>query len=266
MKGNKISMPEMTELEKYYNKFSEEKRLGQRRGIVEFTTSMKYINECIAGREHLKIADIGAGTGRYSFALADAGHDVTAVELVKYNLGILRSKGDNVKAIQGNALNLKKLADDEFDITLLFGPMYHLFTFDEKLRALNEAKRVTRPGGYILVAYCMNEYSVLFHGFREEHIKDSVKNNKLDASFHCISDEKDLYDFVRIEDIYALSDAAGLRRKKLISADGPAHYMRPWLNSWDEETFRLFLDYHLATCERPELLGSGRHTVDILIK
>ena len=152
----------MTELEKYYNKFSEEKRLGQRRGIVEFTTSMKYINECIAGREHLKIADIGAGTGRYSFALADAGHDVTAVELVKYNLGILRSKGDNVKAIQGNALNLKKLADDEFDITLLFGPMYHLFTFDEKLRALNEAKRVTRPGGYILVAYCMNEYSAPF--------------------------------------------------------------------------------------------------------
>ena len=27
-------MPEMTELEKYYNKFSEEKRLGQRRGIA----------------------------------------------------------------------------------------------------------------------------------------------------------------------------------------------------------------------------------------
>ena len=58
---------------------------------------------------------------------------------------------------------------------------------------------------------------LLFHGFREEHIKDSVKNNKLDASFHCISDEKGLYDFVRVEDIYALSDAAGLRREKLVS-------------------------------------------------
>lgn len=259
-------MPEMTELEKYYNKFNEEKRLKQRRGIVEFTTSMKYIKECINGREHLKIADIGAGTGRYSFTLADMGHDITAVELVKYNLGILRSKGDSVKALQGNALNLKKLADNEFDITLLFGPMYHLFTFEEKLRALSEAKRITKPGGYILVAYCMNEYSILFHGFREGHIKESLTNGKFDENFHCISDEKDLYDFVRVEDIHALSDAAGLERQKLISADGPAHYMRPWLNSWDEETFELFMQYHLATCERPELLGAGRHTVDILLK
>ena len=30
----------MTELEKYYNKFNEEKRLGSRHGQVEFTTSM----------------------------------------------------------------------------------------------------------------------------------------------------------------------------------------------------------------------------------
>ena len=35
----------MTELEKYYNKFNEEKRLGSRHGQVEFTTSMKYIHE-----------------------------------------------------------------------------------------------------------------------------------------------------------------------------------------------------------------------------
>lgn len=257
---------QMTELEKHYNKFSEEKRLTQRRGIVEFTTSMKYIRECIGERRGLSIADIGAGTGRYSFALAEMGHAVTAVELVKYNLGILKAKGNSVRAIQGNALNLKKLADEEFDITLLFGPMYHLFTFEEKLQALSEAKRVTKPGGFILIAYCMNEYSVLFHGFREGHIKESIKEGRLDEVFHCISHEEDLYDFVRVEDIYALSDAAGLKRVKLISADGAAHYMRPGLNSWDEETFQLFLKYHLATCERPELLGAARHTVDILVK
>jgi SAM-dependent methyltransferase len=259
-------MHEMTELEKYYNKFNEEKRLSQRRGIVEFTTSMKYINECINGRQCLKIADIGAGTGRYSFALADMGHDVTAVEPVKYNLGILRSKGDSVRAFQGNALKLKKLADGEFDITLLFGPLYHLFSFEDKVQALKEARRITKQGGYILAAYCMNEYAVLFHGFREGHIKESLEAGKLDCDFHCISHEEDLYDYVRLEDIHALSDAAGLERVKTISADGAAHYMRPGLNAWDEETFKMFMDYHLATCERTELLGAARHTVDILVK
>ncbi len=37
----------MTALEKYYNKFNEDHRLTTRHGIVEFTTSMKYIHDCI---------------------------------------------------------------------------------------------------------------------------------------------------------------------------------------------------------------------------
>ena len=34
----------MTDLEKYYNKFNEEKRLNSRHGHVEFVVSMKYIH------------------------------------------------------------------------------------------------------------------------------------------------------------------------------------------------------------------------------
>ena len=105
----------MTELEKYYNKFNEDKRLLSRHGQVEFITSMKYIHECLETMDHPKILDIGAGTGRYSVALAEEGYDVTAVELVKYNLGILKKKQSTVKAYQGNALNLKRFSDNSFD-------------------------------------------------------------------------------------------------------------------------------------------------------
>ncbi len=259
-------MKEMTDLEKYYNKFNEDKRLTRRHGQVEFITSMKYIHECIGDRKCVKILDIGAGTGRYSVALANEGHDVTAVELVKYNLGILKSKKSTVKAMQGNALKLSKLADNTFDVTLLFGPMYHLFGFDDKIKALNEAKRVTKPGGKILVAYCMNEYSILTYGFKQNHIKEVVEAGKVTKDFHCIPEPKDLYDYVRIEDIDKVRDAADLKRIKLISADGQADLMRPVLNAMDEETFKLFVEYHLATCERQELVGAGAHTVDILEK
>ena len=139
----------MTDLEKYYNKFNEEKRLSSRHGQVEYITSMKYIHEYIESMDNPKILDVGAGTGRYSVALANEGYDVTAIELVRYNLGILKSKKSTVKAYQGTALNLSRFEDDSFDVTLVFGPMYHLHAFDDKVKALNEARRVTRKDGII---------------------------------------------------------------------------------------------------------------------
>lgn len=271
---------EMSELEKYYNKFNEEKRLQSRHGQVEFITSMKYIHVCIEEVEQelqfrgescenqsgIRILDIGAGTGRYSVALAEEGYDVTAVELVRYNLGILKSKKSSVRAYQGNALNLKRFADDSFDVTLLFGPMYHLYTFEDKLKALKEAKRVTKASGRILVAYCMNEYCVLTYAFKENHIRECMEEGRLTADFHSVAEEKDLYDYVRMEDISRLNEAAGLERVKIISPDGPSDYMRPVLNAMDEETFELFIRYHLSTCERQDLIGAGAHTLDILRK
>ena len=257
-----------TELEKYYNKFCEEKRLTRRHGYVEYVTSMKYIHEYLpqGKKETIKILDVGAGTGRYSVQLAGEGYDVTAVELVKYNLGILKSKKSSVKAYQGNALNLSRFEADQFDMVLVFGPMYHLYTKEDKVKALKEVKRVVKPGGIILVAYCMNEYSILTYGFKEGHMKESIRNQKVDDSFHVRSKEEDLYDYVRIEDIDAIDQAAGVKREKLIAADGPANYMRTVLNAMDEETYQLFIQYHLSSCERKDLLGASAHTLDIVRK
>lgn len=254
----------MTELELYYNKFNEDKRLTRRHGYVEFVTSMKYIHKYLEEFNNPKILDIGAGTGRYSVALAEEGYDVTAVELVKYNLGILKKKNSSVKAYQGNATKLSRFEDESFDLTLLFGPMYHLYSHEDKLKALNEAKRVTKKGGIILVAYVMNEYSVITYGFKQNNIKECMENNKLTKDFHTVSSKEDLYDYVRIEDINRLNEEAGLERKIIISADGPADYLRQTLNAMDDEAYRLFIEYHLATCERYELIGAAAHTVDIL--
>ena len=256
----------MTELEQYYNKFNEEKRLDSRHGKVEFITSMKYIHEYLGGDTTKKILDIGAGTGKYSVALAEEGYDVSAVELVKHNLGLLKAKNSSVKAYQGNALKLSRFPDNEFDMVLVFGPMYHLLTTEEKVQALKEAKRVLKDDGVMLVAYCMNEYSILTYGFRQNHILECLENGKISKDFRVQPEAEDLYDYVRLEDMDAYNKAAGLKRIKVISADGPSDYMRPVLNAMDEATFEAFIRYHLTICERPELVGAGSHTVDILSK
>lgn len=252
----------MDKLIAYYNKFNEEKRLDSRHGQVEYVMSMHVIHDFLKNMKDPKILDIGAGTGKYSVALAQQGYDVTAIELVKSNLGTLKAKKSSVKAYQGNALDLSRFEDGTFDLTLCFGPMYHLFDEKDKLRALAEAKRVTKKDGVILVAYVMNDYSIVMYGFEEGHIKECIESGKIDESFHTHSTIDDLYDYVRIEDIDQLNEKAGLKRIKIVAVDGAANYIRPFLKKMDEETFELFLKYQLSISERSDMIGASSHVVD----
>ncbi len=268
----------MTPLEKYYGKFKEEHRLTTRHGQVEFTVSMKYIHDYLeqikassntAENSRIKIIDIGAGTGRYSVELSREDYDVTAVELVKHNLDILRAKHEKVKCWQGNALDLNFIDDGVFDAAILFGPMYHLHSVEEKVRALDEARRVTKKGGLIFVAYVMNDYSIISYCFKEGHIKECVERASVTKDFHAVDSAEELYSYVRLDDIDEIKrlsnkNAPGLVRQKIFAPDGAADYMRRELNAMDEESFKLFIEYQMAVCERPELLGASSHIVDVL--
>ena len=246
----------------YYNKFNEEKRLNTRHGKIEYITTMKYIKKYLEPND--KIIEIGAGTGKYSISLSNEGYDVTAVELVKHNIKEIEKKSKKVKTILGNAINLKKIKDNTYDMTLLLGPMYHLITKEEKIKALEEAKRITKKNGIIIVAYCMNDYAVIIHGFRDNFIKKAIKNKEINSNFHLTPKNTDLYSRVTIDDINELNKLVNIKRIKIISPDGPSNYIRNILNKMDEETFNIYINYHLSTCERKDLIGAGAHTLDIL--
>lgn len=251
---------------KYYNKFYEERRLSTRHGQIEYITTMKYIHKYIDKIKNPKIIDIGAGTGKYSIALSNEGYDVTAVELVLHNLRVIESKSDKVKTIHANAKDLKKIPDNEFDITLLMGPMYHLCTDEEKIQALKEANRITKKNGFIFVAYCMNDYCVIMHGFIDDNIKKSSVNKLLNDDFQIESKKDDLYSVVRLSKINEYNKIVNLERKKIITPDGPANYLRKTLNKMDKYTFKKFIEYHLKTCEMQEMIGAAAHSLDILQK
>ena len=248
----------------YYNKFNEDKRLNTKRGQVEYIITMNYIHKFLKKGD--KIIEIGAGTGKYSVALANEGYDVTALELVKHNLRVIEEKSSKVKTILGNAIDLKKIEDNTYDLTLVFGPMYHLITKEEKVKALKEAKRITKKDGIIMVSYCMNDYSVITHGFIDNNIIKSIDNKEINAKFHITPQNTDLYSRVIIDDINELNNIVNLKRIKIISPDGPASYIKKYLNTMDDETFNLFIKYQLANCERYDLIGAGAHTLDILRK
>lgn len=255
-------------LNQYYSAYDEEGRLLTRYGRVEFETTMRYIRRYLP--EGARIIEIGAGTGRYSHTLAREGYPVDAVELVQHNIDQFKAntvEGERVTITQGSACDLSGFPDNAYDMTLLLGPMYHLFTEAEKLTALSEAVRVTKSGGVIFVAYCMADPSILQYGFMKGNAKMLLEKGLLDpVTFKATSTPAELFELHRTEDIAALRSHFNVTPLHFVAADGYANHMRETLANMDEETFGVFLRYHFATCERPDMLGLSHHTLDIFRK
>ena len=252
----------LSNIEKHYNKHPEDLRLLRRHGIVEFEVTMHHLHRFLQPGHH--ILDIGAGTGRYASALMAEGYQVKAVELVRRNIEVFLKREPTADVIQGDARSMPMIPTASADVTLLLGPLYHLIGDDQKVQALSEARRVTRPGGVILVAYLMNEYSLLSYCFDEERISGLLERGIVDADFHLHVEEGELYDYVRLDDIDRLNRAAGLERVTIFSPDGAADYMRTRLNQMSDQTFAHFIAYQKAISERPDLIGAGSHVVDVV--
>ena len=255
-------------LTQYYENYDEENRLRSRHGMVEYLTTMRYIEKYL--QPGMRILEIGAATGRYSHSLAQRGYRVDAVELVQHNIELFRKNtkpGENITITQGDARNLENFLDNTYDLTLLLGPMYHLFTEEEKLQALSEAIRVTKKGGVIFAAYCMGDASILMYGFVRGEIHNIIEKCMLDpVTFQTFSKPWDLFELHRPEDIRALREHFPVHPLHFVAADGYTNHIRKTVDEMDDETFGLFLQYHFATCERSDLVGYSHHTLDVFRK
>lgn len=254
----------------FYNNYDEDSRLTLKHGTVEFLTTMRYIEKYI--RPENLVIEIGAGTGRYSHALARQGYTVDAVELVSHNIDIFRKNtmsNEDISITQGNALDLSVFPDNKYDITLLLGPLYHLYNDEDKKQALSEAIRVTKQGGIIFAAYVISDGCLLDEGFCHGNINVSeyIKNGLLDSeTFAAKSKPKDLFELVRKEDIDELMSVFPTIRLHYVATDGCSLLMREAIDKMDNDTFGLYLKYHFATCEREDLAGITSHAIDIFKK
>ena len=255
-------------LSEYYGSYDENSRLRSRHGSVEFLTTMRYVEKYL--KPGMRILEIGAATGRYTHTLARQGYKVDAVELVQHNIDIFQANtqpGEDVRIFQGNAKELTMLGDDTYDVTLLLGPMYHLFTVPEQLEALSEAIRVTKKGGVILAAYCGNEATMIQYCFGRGMLKEQRYKDLVDpVTFKASSDPAELFQLYRKEDIDGLMRVFPVTRLHYIGTDMATNYMRQVVDEMDDELFDLYLKYHFAICERSDLVGASHHILDIFRK
>lgn len=261
-------MKESEYIKNFYAKYDEDNRLRTKFGLVEFITTMTYIKKYI--KPDMRILDIGAGTGRYSHALANGGYNIDAIELAESNIDIFKknmTEEMKISITQGNAKDLSRFEDNTYDISLLLGPMYHLFNTEDKLKALSEAIRVTKKKGIIFIAYCISDATILSDGFIGGCIKEFIEQDWLDADkFTTASNPWDLFELHRKEDIEKLASHFNVKRLHYVATDGFTNFMRETVKKMDEETFDIYIKYHLAICERTDMVGLTHHSLDVLKK
>lgn len=250
-----------------YNSFDEDQRLTKgRNGELEYITTMHYIHALLpAGAS---VLEVGAGTGRYSIALAREGCRVSAVELVEGNLEKLRENArglEGLSAMQGDATNLSAFPNDAFDAVLVLGPMYHLYTPEDWNRALDEAIRVTKPGGVILTAF-LSVYAILYTNHLCGNFRQGLAIN-LDENFRVRHFEEQAFTGFDIEEFEALFEGKPVRTLALAGTDSVLELAQQADHfSMSDEDFEAFVRYHLHTCEKRELLGSHSHLLHICRK
>jgi 2-polyprenyl-3-methyl-5-hydroxy-6-metoxy-1,4-benzoquinol methylase len=252
----------------FYSNYDEEGRLLSKHGQVEFLTTMRYIEKYL--HSGMKILEIGAATGRYSHTLARMGYQVEAVELIQHNIDIfntLTQPGEDIHIRQGNAMDLSFFGDDTFDMTLLLGPMYHLFTEEEQKKALSEAIRVTKKGGIVMAAYCGNDSCLLHYGFGKGELLQPESQGMLNEETFMLSHSPTLlFQLYRIEDIDALMKNFHTQRLHFVGTDMATKYMQNTVDEMDDAFFSLYLKYHFTICERPDRVGISHHFLDVFRK
>lgn len=251
----------------FYNEINEDIRLERsRQGQLEYVTTMNYIKRF--AKEGNKILEIGAGTGRYSIALAKEGYDVTAVELVERNLEVLKQNSTglkNMQSFQGDALDLGRFRDNTFDVTLVFGPLYHLYDEEEVHRAIDEAIRVTKKDGIILVAF-LSVYAILYDNYLSGNLAAGLEEN-FGADYKVKHFEEQLftgYDMAEFEELFKRKSVRYITTAAMDSIMELAEGRKDFAMS--DEEFELFVKYHLATCEKRELLGASSHLLYVCRK
>ena len=210
----------------FYDRSDENGRLEKsRHGQLEYAITMAYIHRFF--NPGARVLEVGAGTGRYSIALAKEGFDVTAVEFVESNLAALRENScglDLIRSYQGDATDLCLFDDDSFDMTLVLGPMYHLFAPEDVNRAIDEAIRVTKPGGTLHFAF-LSIYALMY-------------SNALYGSWAPYQEENFTLESLEKRPDFFISD----------------------------ENFDAFVKWHLSFAEKRELLGGSNHLLYICQK
>jgi SAM-dependent methyltransferase len=211
----------------------EDERLRGGTGRIEFLRTQEIIRRYLGGRR-CRVLDVGGASGIHAEWLAADGHDVHLIDPVPRHVEQATQRGESLSApftaSIGDARALSA-GDATVDVVLLLGPLYHLIERDDRLRALLEAHRVTRPGG-VVIAAGISRFASLLDGVAHNWLGsadfDAIVAGDLADGVHRNPTGRDEWFttayFHRPEDLYTEASEAGLEVDAVLGVEGPAYW------------------------------------------
>ena len=214
------------------------------------------------------ILDIGGGPGHYSVHYARKGHSVVLVDLSDENVRFAKKKarqyGVTMTAVQGNALDLSRFPDYSFDIAFLMGPLYHLMNEESRVQAIQEARRVLKPGGYLFSSFILMFGGVIY-GLRE--LQESILWPKEQPLYNVAANDESLsfeaFTYSHMTTVgeakALLSSIPGLRTETVFGQESILSPYKNVLSQSPGKVRKAWYDYALRYCEKEEYLTHTEH-------
>jgi 2-polyprenyl-3-methyl-5-hydroxy-6-metoxy-1,4-benzoquinol methylase len=221
-----------------------------------------------------RVVDVGGGAGVHATWLAAQGHRVTMFDLASVHVEqAAASAGPDVDRpdfsigrADGRYLPLRS---ESADVVMQMGPLYHLTDPEQRLAALGEARRATRPGGLIVVAaisrfaWLMDAYR---HGWADRPaVQDSITYNLATGISQADPKPGDFWGyFHRPDELRSEVEAAGISDVSVYAVEGFA-WMLPDLGPiLDDNEQRQALLTQLRSVEQEEaMLGASAHLLAV---
>jgi 2-polyprenyl-3-methyl-5-hydroxy-6-metoxy-1,4-benzoquinol methylase len=264
------------EIVHHYRSFDEDARIRQGYGQLELLRTQEIVRNYLRGFRNgrgLHIVDIGGATGVHASWLAEDGHRIQIFDVVPEHVETAQSRAAATPAIEaawGDARQLPS-PDHSFDVALLFGPLYHLTARPGRLRALQEAIRVVRPGGLIFIA-AISRFASLFDGLSRGFLFDAefrhmVETDLADGQHRNPGQHPGWFTtayFHRPEELEGECRDAGLDVVAIHGVEGLAGWLPQLAERWETPSYReVILQAARAIEKEDSLLGLSAHYIAV---
>lgn len=251
----------MNEIEHYYDEIYDEwNRLDEH--CFEFAITKRYMDEYIPPQA--KILDVGGGPGRYALYLSQRGHQVGLLDLSIRNIDVATRKQKELKipllfCEKGNALNLQAYDDEQFDVVLLMGPLYHLIEEQDRMQCMREALRVLKPNGLIFVSF-ISDYAPIQDCVRAAHFFDESIEDLL-AYLHEGKNKQAFTSayFSSSEEAQSLMTVFGLEQLVFAGVENILGSKENQLRTLDEVEKAKWMELSYQLSQDKKLFGSSEH-------